>query len=65
MTLRGTVAIGIETPLTRYGIFDGLIIDATGIESRISLNGGTQHLRFINGEVEKVRRHLRHKHVLS
>lgn len=52
MTLRGTVAIGIETPLTLYVIFDGIIIEATGLESGISLNGGTHHLGFINGEVK-------------
>lgn len=52
MTLRGTMAIGIETPLTQYVIFDGIIVDATGLESGISLNGGTHHLRFINGEVK-------------
>lgn len=52
MTLRGTVAIGIETPLTLYVIFHGIIIDAIGLESGISLNGGTHHLRFINGEVK-------------
>lgn len=52
VTLRGAMAIGIATPLTQYVIFDGIIVDATGLESGISLNGGTHHLRFINGEVK-------------
>lgn len=46
------MAIRIETPLTLYIIFDGIIIEATGLKSGISLNGGTHHLGFINGEVK-------------
>ncbi len=53
--LKGAMAIGRETPLTQYVIFDGINIDATGLESGISLNGGTHHLRFINGEVKNAR----------
>jgi len=52
VTIVGKMAIGIETPLTQYVIFDGLTIDATGQDNGISINGGTHHLRFIDGEVK-------------
>lgn len=52
VTLAGKISIGIETPTTQYVIFDGIIIDATGQDTGISINGGAHHLRFINGEVK-------------
>lgn len=52
VTLVGKMSIGIEAPLTQYVIFDGITIDATGLDNGISINGGTHHLRFINGEVK-------------
>lgn len=52
VTIKGKMAIGKKTPLTQYVIFDGITIDATSFDSGISLNGGTHHLRFTNGEVK-------------
>ncbi len=50
--LKGKISIGKEKPRTKYVIFDGISIDATGFESGISINGGARRLRFINGEVK-------------
>lgn len=51
-TLVGSMTLGFANPSIQYLIIDGLIIDAIGEDAGISINGGTHHVKFINGEVK-------------
>ncbi|MEZ4273590.1 MAG: right-handed parallel beta-helix repeat-containing protein, partial [Myxococcota bacterium] len=54
VTLYGRMSIGRENPLTQYLIFDGISFDGKGAipYDAVSINGGSHHIRFINGEVK-------------